>query len=169
MPTSLSGFVFVTLFLTPGFVLFVQRGKIAPQKIFSPLYELISTVATSVIIDVSVYAIYGLARIWKPNFFPNLVLIFSSKNSEITKFNSSLVWIGILFALSCLIAFLIGSNPKLLRFFNPIIIDGSSWYFLFTREKAKSVFVGCDLVDGSYVSGIYTGLILIQMTLKIAT
>ena len=156
MPTSLSGFVFVTLFLTPGFILFIQRGKLAPQKILSPLYELVGTVAASVAIDIFVYSIYGLARLWRPHVFPNLLLIFSSKISEITNLNSSLAWMAVLFAVSCLLAFLIGINSKFLRFVIPIIIDGSSWYFLFTREKTKSVFVGCDLVDGSYVIGYLT-------------
>jgi len=69
-----------------------------------------------------------------------------------------LIWGAALILLSSAFAYTLGTRPKPIAWianrFTPRIVDISAWYHVFEEGPADaSVFVGCDLRDGSYLSG----------------
>jgi hypothetical protein len=159
VPTTLVGlFVFVA-FLVPGFVQYVQRRRRVPQRSLSPLVETATLLTTSLLTNAIVLALFGVFRSVWPGHSPDVRRIFVYGGSySYPRLGYLGVWTLGLLAASCTLAALIGAPPRFLRplsrRFAPLIVDTTSWVQAFDEApEGTAVFVGCDLRDGTYISG----------------
>jgi hypothetical protein len=159
MPTTLVGLVVFVTFLVPGFVQYLQRRRRVLIGKLSPLVETATLFTTSLLTNAVVLTLFSLFRARYPDHTPDIRRILV-EGSAYTYPRLGYLWawaIGLL-AASCALAAAIGSPPrairKLTRRFAPLIVDTTSWVQAFEEKPDDSlVFVGCELRDGTYVSG----------------
>src|ERR1700722_9504940 len=156
MPTTLGGLAIFVVFLTPGFLNYLQRKRRVPQRKLSPLVEVATLLSVSVFTNLLAIGLFALVRTFLPKHTPNVQQILIQGSTYIDpRIGYIAAWsLGILVT-SCIIAVLVGSGViPFDRLITPLIIDNSAWYQVFDSapDNAK-IYVGCDLSDGSYVSG----------------
>jgi hypothetical protein len=155
MPTTVGGLLIFAAFVTPGFLNYIQRRSIAPQRSLSPFVEISYLATVSTAANLVVAVLFCIVRLTLPTHSPNIRLLAVQGMKYVDpRIGYIFIWaIGFL-AISCLIAFSVGRLPSALGRINQVIVDASAWYHLFELAPADSLtYVGCDLSDGSYVSG----------------
>jgi hypothetical protein len=156
MPTTLGGLAIFIVFLTPGFLNYIQRKWRVPQRKLSPLVEVATFLSVSVFTNLFAIGLFAITRAFLPRHTPDVQQVLLQGTAYIfPRIGYIVAWsLGVL-AVSCTVAVLIGSGViPFDRLITPVIIDNSAWYQVFDSapENAK-IYVGCDLSDGSYVSG----------------
>jgi hypothetical protein len=155
MPTTLAGLAIFVAFLTPGFLNYLQRKRRVPQRTLSPLVEVATFLSISVFTNLLAVGLFAAVRAIAPKHAPNVEQMLSHGTSYIyPRIGYITAWsIGVLIV-SCTIAVLIGSDIIPFARLAPVIIDVSAWYQIFeSGPKGAKVYVGCDMSDGSYISG----------------
>ena len=156
MPTTVGGLIIFAVFLTPGFLNYLQRRRRAPQRSLSPLVELATFFSSSVATNFLTLGIFCLVRLITPQHTPNLALLVVQGSTYIDpRVGYVVLWALMLLALSCMLAVVVGIWPgRIGKFVTPLIVDASAWYYLFeSAPVGSSVYLGCDLSDGGYVGG----------------
>ena len=156
MPTTIGGLAIFVVFLTPGFLNYLQRKWRVPQRKLSPLVEIATLLSVSVFTNLVAIGLFAAVRTVLPKHTPNVQRVLIQGSTYIfPRIGYIAAWsLGIL-VVSCIIAVLIGSGVLPFdRIITPVMIDSSAWYQVFDSapDNAK-IYVGCDLSDGSYVSG----------------
>lgn len=156
MPSTISGLIIFWAFLTPGYLSYIQRQGRVPQRSLSPLVEVATFLSVSLATDLLALGAFSLIRLCLPTHTPNIRLLLSQGSKYIDpRIGYVAAWsIGILIT-SCTLAIVVGRwPPRLVKRMAPVIIDASAWYHIFEAVPSGcSVYVGCDLIDGTYVSG----------------
>jgi len=156
MPTTLGGLVIFTAFLTPGFLNYIQRRRRVPQRSLSPLVEVATFISTSIATDVIALGVFSVVRRAIPTHTPSVYLMFTMGSAYIyPRIGYLSVWALALLTFSCVLGVIIGRWPGPLgKLLTPLIVDESAWSFAFdSAPKDSWIFLGCDLTDGTYVSG----------------
>jgi len=155
MPTTLGGLAIFVIFLTPGFLNFIQRRRRVPQRKLSSLVEVATFVSISVLTNLAALAAFSFFRWLEPDHSPNVdeIVTLGSKYID-PRLGYIILWSGIILAFSCTLAILIGARPGPLARITPLVVDSSAWYQVFESGPPDTrVYLGCDMNDGSYVSG----------------
>jgi hypothetical protein len=161
VPSTAGGLIIFVAFLIPGFLYFIQRRRLVPQKSVSPLVETATFTTVSLATNLMTAGVFGVVRLPLPRHTPDLhMLIVDGIRYFAIRFGYLLIWgTGFIFVSSCL-ALLLALGPtficRLPRFLTPDIVQASAWYQILNDEVPDgcATFVGCDLRDGSYVTGI---------------
>lgn len=157
MPETIGGLIIFAVFLTPGFLNYIQRKGRAPVATLSPLVETATFVSVSVATNFIAIGVFSLIRYIAPNHTPNVELLVSQGPQYVDpRIGYITLWILCLFGVSSVVAVVTGRWPGPLgKLVTPIIVDESAWYNVFlSAPKDSVVYVGCDLNDGSYVGGL---------------
>lgn len=159
MPSSLTGLVLFVVLLIPGFIHYIQRRRRVPQSSLSPLVETATLVSVSVFTDLLAIGVFGLIRTFAPDHTPDVRRMFvEGLDYTAPRVAYIVAWavclLTISSALAVLLAVRLGFVQKLSDSATPIIRDIPAWYFVFeSGPEGTSTFVGCDLRDGTYLSG----------------
>jgi Family of unknown function (DUF6338) len=154
VPSTIDGLLLFLVFLVPGFLSYIQRRKRVDERRLSPLVELATFVTTSVVTTIVALGIFTLLRWVLPHHTPNSEQLFSGPHKYLLARPGYVVaWGLLLLAISSFLGFAIGRWGR--AWITPIIVDMSAWNLLFTEQVPPDakVFLGCDLEDGTYVSG----------------
>ena len=160
MPSTLGGLLIFVAFLVPGFLYFIQRRRLVPQKSVSTLVETATFTTVSLATNLVTAGLFAILRVFLPTHTPDLgKAILQGKAYVAPHLGYLLAWAtGILFVSSSL-ALLLALGPQRVRrlpkWLTPDIVQASAWYRVMNDEVPPGcqTFVGCDLRDGSYVSG----------------
>jgi hypothetical protein len=155
MPSTLGGLAIFVVFLTPGFLNYVQRRRRVPQRALSPLVEVSTFVSISVFTNLLALGLFALVRWITPDHSPNVEQMLTEGATYIDpRVGYIAAWSAGVLVVSCALAVLIGSGKLPFPELTPVIINTSAWYQVFESGPADAkVFVGCDMDDGSYISG----------------
>lgn len=162
MPTTLVGLLIFVAFLTPGLLHYIQRRALAPQRSLSPLVETATLTSISLVTNAVSLSAFGIIRLVVPSHTPDVgALLRQGDQYLIPRLPYVFGWgIGIL-ACSCALAITAARwrwfRSTAGRLFTPVIVDSSAWYQVFEEhaddDSDLSIYVGCDLKDGSYLAG----------------
>ena len=160
MPSTVGGLVIFVAFLVPGFLYFIQRRRLVPQKSVSTLVETATFATVSVVTNLVTAGLFATLRTFLPRHTPDVgQLILQGRTYVAPHLGYLLAWAtGALFVSSGLGLFL-AIGPQIVRrvpsWLTPDIVQASAWYQVLNDEVPKGcqTFVGCDLRDGTYVSG----------------
>jgi hypothetical protein len=83
MPSTLGGLVLFVVFLTPGFLNYIQRRRRAPQRALSPLVEVATFLSISVATNVVAVALFSVVRLATPAHTPNIEALVSMGSAYI--------------------------------------------------------------------------------------
>lgn len=156
MPDTFVALWVLLLLVVPGAVFAVQVDNRLPNRDLSPLRELTLIVGVGAICDFLVLIIFGLFRTFFPRRTPNVGAMVHYGSSYIKAHYISIGWwTGALLAVSCGFAYAFGR-------FRPTIaghiVAGrirftSAWWELFNLYPDCTIYVGCELQDGSHIAG----------------
>lgn len=159
MPSTVGGLLIFIVFLTPGFLNYIQRRRRVPQRRLSPLVEVATFLTVSLVTNLIAVGAFAIVRGIIPGHTPN-VSLWATEGFKYASPRLGYIFewgLGLL-AFSSLLATIAGWRGIFGRL-TPVIIDASTWYQLFEHEpqgtapSGSRVFLGCDLKDGSYISG----------------
>jgi hypothetical protein len=155
MPTTLSGLAIFVVFLTPGFLNYIQRRRRVPQRSLSSLVEVATFLSISVLTNAAALGIFVAIRAITPDHTPNVEgLVTEGFKYVDPRIGYIVVWTIIVLGISCTLAVIIGIWPGPFRNLTPVIIDSSAWYYAFELgPEGSKVYLGCDMNDGSYIGG----------------
>lgn len=169
MPTTFVGLALYTVFLFPGYVSYVQRRRLAPQRQLSPLLETISLLSVSVVANLVALCLFGVLRVLAGEHTPDL-LRWMEKGGRYA--DERVLYLGAwsvgLLGVACLIAWSWATAAastrvgRLAKILNPVIVDASTWYHIFEDQpdapegEQAFPYLGCTLDDGSFIAGRLT-------------
>ena len=162
MPTTLVGLLIFVAFLTPGFLHYIQRRALAPQRSLSPLVETATLTSISLATNAVALLVFGIIRFVIPHHTPDVgALLRLGGDYVIPRFPYVIGWGAGMLALSCALAIAAARwrwfRSSAGRLFTPVIVDSSAWYQVFEEQVVGDgdtpIYVGCDLKDGSYLAG----------------
>jgi hypothetical protein len=155
MPDTFFSLIIFVICLGPGFAYSATRNLILPERTSSSFRETTRVVLASLVFDGAVLAVFALIRITAPGATPDIGRLVRQGSGYVRSDYSLLfLWFCILIVAAAgaaaIAARLLPRGP------GPVSVE-SSWWLLFRRYPrqigAKSIHVGCELVDGSYLSG----------------
>ena len=79
MPQTIGGLIVIAVFLTPGFLNYIQRKGRAPLPSLSPLVETATFVSISVATNLAAVGVFCLVRVIVPSHTPNVELLRISR------------------------------------------------------------------------------------------
>ena len=146
MPSTFGGFFLFVVFLSPGFLNYVERRKRVPQgrRQLSPLVEVASFVTVSIATSVITLLFFSFLRWLLPAHTPNVGLLVSKGLEYIDpRLGYIFAWAIGMFVVSCVLGVIIGRWPGTVGRLLPVIMDVSAWYQVFESvPKGSRVFVG---------------------------
>lgn len=158
VPSTFVGLLVFVILLIPGFVFVRRSERTGPERQLSPLRETVAIIFVSVICDVIV--VTAVMVVWEliPSGSIDVAQLLSTPNTYVRD-HYMLLWVWILAALvtaSLLALLTAGPLARLARrhtgdrSHEPFL---SAWARLFTVHPECRVFLGCQMVDGSYIAG----------------
>ena len=155
MPTTLSGLAIFVVFLTPGFLNYIQRRRRVPRRKLSSLVEVATFLSVSVLTNAAALGVFVVIRAIIPNHTPNVERLAAEGSKYVDpRIGYITLWIIILLGISCGLAVGLGRWPGPLRRLTPVIVDSSAWYYAFELgPEGSKVYLGFDMNDGSYIGG----------------
>lgn len=157
MPDTFLGLAVLILLLTPGVIFAIQADSRRPARELSALRELTTVAAVGAICDITVLVLFGFLHLLRPRITPDIGVMARVGLPYIRTHLISISWwlLGLLIA-SCLLAWLLG------RYW-PAVVAGnivagrinftSAWWEVFHKYPDTQKYVGCELLDGSYLAG----------------
>jgi hypothetical protein len=156
MPTTLFALAVLIVLVMPGAVFAIQIDNRRPTRDWSPLRELAIIAGVGVICDALVLLIFGIVRALFPEGTPDVGSIERQGTAYVKLHFVSIGWwfIG-LFLASCGLAYVLGRfRPEVAgRVASGKIAFNSAWWELFHMQPDAYKYVGCQLQDGTYISG----------------
>ena len=167
MPQTVAGLSFLVLIGLPGIVFLAVRESREAARDLSALREAANAIGAGVVCDAIVVSVLGLARAQWPDATPNFGALVRGGTPYLERHYVSFGWWGVgSVVLGCVIAAMgavvwvgvrestLGKTfTRSLRRFGPKIRNESGWAASFKRHPETDVFVGIELLDGSYVYG----------------
>ena len=174
MPTTVGSLVLFVALLTPGFVYLTRAETRLPRQKYTALRETAKVVSASLFVDSIVLGLFGAVRTAVPRLTPDVGALVRTPADYFKEHYLEVVsWGAGLLALAVGLAAVCAVPPRwtlhLLKWLdlNPLynlvssierrrqspIIHESGWGTAFLRYPECTIYVGLDLVDGSYVYG----------------
>lgn len=165
MPSTLAGLAIFVISLAPGLTYVMTRQRVAPQQTMTAIRETAQLVCVSLFLDIAILILFAGVRALWPSGTPDIDRLVREPAVYLRE-SYSLVWIWsvALLAVAVVMAALIGSG--LMRGIlsrlpgvgvrpavTPHESGVSAWWLLFQEKPGRRIHVGCNLDDGSYVSG----------------
>jgi hypothetical protein len=173
IPTTLVGLLLFVVLMTPGFVYQLRLERTLALGRESALREVLRIIVASLTCSALSLAVAAILRVRRPGATPDVGELVRRPHDYVVE-NYRLVggWALMLLGIACLIGF-VAADPRLRRFgarpavqrplrwllgSSPTDIDpNSAWYRLMhlydDLDPPLRIYVGCELDDGSYVSG----------------
>jgi hypothetical protein len=150
MPTSLTTLVLLLILLGPGFCFVAGRERKYPASRQSSFRESVNIAAASIILNAVAIGLFALLRILFPNVTPNIGALLSEPHKYfLANYRFCIEWAVGVFAVACGFGFSGGIWLKP----GSGSLDSSAWWEMFEYSPNAKRFVGCQLTDGSYISG----------------
>ncbi len=155
MPSSFTGLVLFVLLLAPGFTFAAQRERRRPRRRRSAFGETVLLGLTSFLCDAAALLVFAALRVTIPDHTPDVGRLVRDGRTYFDAHYASVAWWALgLLTLACAFGFVLGRWPPR---FAPIFADDitftSAWWDLFEQYPDSTVYVGCELNDGSYLGG----------------
>ncbi|KYK12964.1 MULTISPECIES: DUF6338 family protein [Streptomyces] len=156
MPSTFLGLVLLVVCLVPGFVYAAARDVRVPERTSSAFRETTRVVLASLAFDAMVLAAFAVARTAAPDVTPDTGRLVREGLGYVRQDYARLtLWCCALLVLAAGAA--LAAARLLPRGPGPLSVE-SSWWLLFGRYPeqagAECAYVGCELVDGSYLAGV---------------
>ncbi len=174
MPTTVGSLVLFVALFTPGFVYLTRTETRLPRQKYTALRETAKVVSASLLVDSVVLGLFGAIRVAVPRLTPDIGALvrtptdyFKEHYLEVVSWGAGLLVFAVGLAAVCAVPprwtlhVLRWMDLKPLRNLvssierrrqSPIIQE-SGWGTAFLRYPECTVYVGLDLVDGSYIYG----------------
>jgi hypothetical protein len=150
MPTSLTTVVLLLVLLGPGFCFVAARERKYAASRQSSFRESVDIAAVSIILNAIVIGCFALFRLFLPNSTPNIGELLSGPHRYfLANYRFCLGWAVGVFAVACGFGFGVGSWLRP----GSGSLDSSAWWVMFEHDATAKKYVGCQLTDGSYMSG----------------
>jgi hypothetical protein len=165
VPSTLAGFVLFIIGLAPGLAFVLAQQRVAPHQTLSTFRETALVVCVSLAIDVVVLAVFAGVRAIRPHGTPDVGRLVRDPVSYLRESYLLVFWWSVaLLAVAVALAAWVGSGVarrmvsrlpgvSLAARANPHESRSSAWWLLFREKRDVRVHLGCNLVDGSFVSG----------------
>lgn len=157
MPNSIIGLVIFVLLLLPGLVYVIARELRAPARSTSNFRETAAVAAASVVFDGMVLGAFALLRVAAPDRTPDVGRLLREGGSYTEAHYRQLgAWTVALLLAACVLAAIAARySPGWANRFTDVTFYSAWWGFNRgpDRPSAHMVLVGCELEDGSYLSG----------------
>jgi hypothetical protein len=155
VPSSLTGLVLFVLLLAPGFVFAAQRERRTPRRRRSTFGETVLLGLTSFLCDVAALLVFAVLRTTIPDHTPDVGRLVREGRDYFDANFAYIAWWALgLLALACAFGFVLGRwPPRFAPIFANDITFTSAWWDLFEQYPDSTVYVGCELNDGSYLGG----------------
>ncbi|WP_329165389.1 DUF6338 family protein [Streptomyces sp. NBC_01717] len=156
MPSSLLGLVLFVVCLVPGFIYAAARDLHLPERTSSAFRETTRVVLASLALDGIALAVFAVIRTAAPGLTPDTGrLVREGWGYVRDDYGRLTLWSCALLVAAAGAA--LAAARLLPRGPGPLSVE-SSWWLLFGRYPAltgaKCTYVGCELVDGSYLAGV---------------
>jgi hypothetical protein len=157
VPDTFLGLAVLILLLTPGVIFAIQVDSRRPARELSALRELTTIAAVGAICDITILILFGCLHALRPQITPHVGVMAQIGLPYIRAHLVSTSWwlLGLLTA-SCLLAWLLGRYWPAVVAGNVVagrIYFTSAWWELFHKYPDTQKYVGCELLDGSYLAG----------------
>ena len=165
MPTTLLGLVLFVVVLVPGLAFALIRERHSPDRPMSAFRETSLVACVSIACNLVALGVFGIVRASAPTATPDVGRLIRTPAVYLRSDYLSLFWwsVGILL-LALLLSTLLGSGAlakwsptrrpaRLLTLDRAPDSAASGWWLLFEQHPEADVHVGCQLTDGSYLSG----------------
>ena len=150
MPSSLTTLGLLLVLLGPGFCFVAGRERKYPASRQSSFRESVNIAAASIILNALVLGCFALLRTWLPHITPNVGKLLSEPHTYfLANYRFCIEWVVGVFSAACVIGFACGIWLKP----GSGTLDSSAWWEMFQQLPNSRKFVGCQLTDGSYLSG----------------
>ena len=160
MPTTVVSLLIFVALTVPGLLHYIQRRRLADQPQFSALVEAGTLATVSLVTDGFGVLVFSLLRIWIPSHSPDVDrLIEQGWQYAAPRIGYLVLWgfgfVAVSSALAILWAVKPGPLSKIPFDLVPDFADTTAWTYQFrTAPPKSSTYVGCDLADGTFVSGL---------------
>lgn len=165
MPSTLAGLVLFVVGLAPGLVFVLAQQRVAPHQTLSTFRETTVVVCVSIAVDTAVLAAFGgLRAIW-PHGTPDVGRLVRDRSVYLRESYLLVFWWSVaLLVVAVALAAWVGSGAarrtlvrvpgvSLAPQADPHESRLSAWWLLFRDQPGIRVHLGCNLLDGSFVSG----------------
>ncbi len=150
MPTTLLSLAILIVLLGPGFCYVAARERKFPSRQQSPFRESVQIAAASILLNLLTLGGFWIARSMSSDWTPDVgALVSGPHNYWLDHYRLILGWSIGLFAFACAVGFIAGALIPPRRG----SIHASAWWQLFEVYPKSEKWVGCELLDGAYVSG----------------
>jgi hypothetical protein len=165
LPSTFAGLILLLALLLPGFIYDLRLDRVVSRPTPSQLREFSRVVAASLACNVAALAGFVILRWFLPRDTPDISTWLRDGNSYwIDHAKLTLPWSGGVFLFACLAGFVSADTRirkltrKPLDWLSPGVITlESAWSSLLNMyeddSSVISIYIGCQLNDGSYVSG----------------
>jgi hypothetical protein len=155
VPSTFSGLVLFLISLAPGFVYSAARDARFPERTSTAFRETTRVVLASIGFDVVALGVFALVRTALPSATPDISRWIGTGWRYVrADYGVILLWAAVILLLAMGLA--LAAARVLPRRSRPLASESAWWlqFRLFPEEVgAAAVHVGCELVDGSHVSG----------------
>jgi hypothetical protein len=165
VPSTLLGLVVFVVSLAPGLTFVLLRERRMPERSLSTFRETAVVVCVSLATDTIVLVLFALARAAAPELTPDIGYLVRAPTEYFRSAYQLIFWWSlVLLALAIAFASWVGSGAarralaRLPRVGPPAQASPhesgvSAWWLVFHEHPETTVYVGCVLDDGSFVSG----------------
>jgi hypothetical protein len=150
MPTTLLSLALLLILLGPGFCYIAAHERRFPSRQQSPFRESVQIAAASIVLNLLSLAGFWAARTISSRLTPDVAALVSQPHQYwLMHFRFVFGWAIGLFTFACLLGFISGAliPPR------KGSVHASAWFAMFEVNPGSQKWIGCELLDGAYVSG----------------
>jgi hypothetical protein len=150
VPTTFVGLSILIILLGPGFCYVAARERRYPSRQQSAFRESVQIAAASIVLNLLTLLAFWAARSLWSSATPNLGRLVAHPGAYwLDHYRLVIGWSIGLFATACTVGFLVGAIAPARK----SGIHASAWWQMFEDFPKAEKWVGCEMDDGSYVSG----------------
>jgi Family of unknown function (DUF6338) len=150
MPSTLLGVAILVVLLGPGFCYVAAKERRWPARQVSPFRDSVQIAAASIVLDLLAVLAFWAARSLWPHSTPVPGPFISAPHSYwLIHYRLLIGWSAGLFAFACGVGLSAGSILRPRRG----SVHESGWWRMFAAFPKSRKWVGCELLDGTYLRG----------------
>jgi hypothetical protein len=150
MPTTLVGLVLLLVLLGPGFCFIAAHERKFPSRQQSPFRESVQIAAASIVLNLLALGGFWIARTTSSRRTPSVGALVNHPHAYwLAHYRLLFGWSIGLFVFACALGFISGAliPPRAGS------VHASAWFQMFNLYPKTTKWVGCELLDGAYISG----------------
>jgi Family of unknown function (DUF6338) len=166
MPTTVAGLILLVALALPGYVFHIGRARASPDRTYSALQEILSILFAGVAVDgialILMVVITQLTSLPHPD--PQR-LILDPKTYSARHLELMALWSVAAILLAGALAYAVAPQPwrkaasgrmrtRLQDRTRRLDGQQSAWWLLFHEHPDADIYLGCILLDGSYLAGV---------------